>query len=1323
MKSAFTWIIFTFILLNISLPSLGQVDNVIKNYTHISKNDGIASNTVNILSDDIYGRIWIGTARGLSIYDSNRLSNIDRYSGLPIYSLFDTGKEMLIGTQGYLEAYNYELGTYSRLSYQEDNIEKDIEHIVSIFRYNDQIILVSYGLIFTLKDNQLQLVKKGNPYAIMNIDKFDGLWALHRDIVYKVDKDFNIERSYRLTSSDQSPLIGMCLYPDSKGTIWIGTVKDGLYRYNRAFDDFKKENLVATYNINEVENISSINEDKYDRLWLGLNSGLAVYDYNNNYFKNYMLENSYNITLTTTITNIYKTKAQNMVFGTYFTGFFYIKGLNSNMKISNLADFRKKTSVVTANGIVKDKKGQLWVGTNCMGISILDKNRKVTRYINHNNAPINDNVVAIDQDEDENIWAGSLSNGLYKISPSEKITQYINQPNNNSSITGSRVYAVKSLNKDSLFVATNKGVDIYLHKENKFSNIVAPIWADYAFHNIYSHKNYVYIVDLFSFFIFDRRNGKVKEFNYPEYQINLFQSSYMDKKGVLWIGTAKGELLRFANDTLQTFISDKNKIPNGIVNIQGDNNQNLWLASGNEIIQITPDNKIRKINMAWALGENEFNIRSCYTDKDGIIYFGTTDGLLSFNPQSVSMHEGKSPELYISDFMLFNKPITPDDSDILSKHINNTKKLVLGNNQNSISFVVISVDFNDSEGSPYKCLYKLENLDNNWYEVNRASNEITFTGLSTGKYILHIQLMSEDGNILATKELEIIVKPPFWLNWYMILLYIILLVIITWFILRFVKKLRSTKEIIRHAKRKQDELTKLNSLKLDFFTYISHEFKTPLAIISTLQNEIISDSNDPDNETNIFKRNVKRLEYLINQLMDFRNMESQHASIKIEKYDIISFVEGIYEAFTPLYKHKEINHQFITEIESLPTMFDADKIEMLVGNLLSNTFKHTQAGGTCYLKISEKNKHVIIDIFNSGTCLTDEQKTAIFQPYYRTSTSDTYPNSGIGLAIVNSIAKLLNIKLSVLAVENSGNIFRVEIPIILDDNIAISTSSSQNNIVDQIIDNTMYNEEQTSLLVEENTAKFQILLVDNDSDTRKMLRKKLQDYFHVLTASTAKEALLLLKSQNVDLIISDIYMPQMDGYSLCQEIKGTPKTKHIPVFLITSEPSNESRIKGFQAGADAFLQKPINMQELILRLDNILRRKNVLRDYYSGFSHFNLEKTEVNNADEIFMKDLTEYINNNLSNPDLSVHQLVQHTNISRTQLYLNIKRLTDQTPSQLILNIKMANAEQLLLATDITSSEISYKLGYCNPNHFSRQFKEFYNISPSEFRKRQNNS
>ena len=330
--------------------------------------------------------------------------------------------------------------------------------------------------------------------------------------------------------------------------------------------------------------------------------------------------------------------------------------------------------------------------------------------------------------------------------------------------------------------------------------------------------------------------------------------------------------------------------------------------------------------------------------------------------------------------------------------------------------------------------------------------------------------------ILTERTIDIKIKPPFLLSTPMLTLYILILIIIIGWIRHIVRKRHTTKELIAKVKRENDEITRINAMKLDFFTFISHEFKTPLAIISTLQDEVLPPTFNSDDDAAIFKRNIKRLEYLINQLMEFRNMESEHTSIDLKKYDIVPFLKGIYDAFAPLYKQKEIDHQFICDTDTLPMLFDTDKMEMLIGNLLSNVAKHTQQAGQCYMKITTTNSHLTVDIFNSGECLTEEQKTAIFQPYNRTN---IYSNSGIGLAIVNSIAKLLNIRVSVIAIENEGNIFRTEIPIIQNDNIEISSTNNHTNIVDRIIDDTRYFSQQTGTIEPENEIKsqFQILVV------------------------------------------------------------------------------------------------------------------------------------------------------------------------------------------------------------------------------------------------------
>lgn len=1310
-------LLLTILILLFAPLAHAQEEGVIKNYIHISKKEGISNNNVKAIHDDVYGRLWIGTEMGLNIYSSSNLVKPDHYSGVNVCSLFDTGTEMLIGTHGFLEAYNYETGIYTRIR----NGEQDLLYIFSIFRSKDRIIIISGESAYSYENNTITLINRGLPCYYFNVDKFGTIWGYEQDVVYSFDDQFNVLKSYKIKNRDLSPLTIVSMYPDSKGCIWLGTEKDGLYRYNRVQDEFFREDLSAMYGIGAMGNVGSIGEDKFDRLWIGHSSGLSVYDYTNNYFKFYMLENNYNIQLVSIITRIFRTKEQEMILGTHFTGAFVINELNSAIRFYNLTESGSKTGGVTVNGITADDNGQLLVATNYLGVNVLDRSGKLLRQFNNRTLGINDNIISVECDGKGNIWAGSASDGLYRIEPNLRVTRYVNNPNDSTSLPGRSVHVLHEMNQDSLLIATNKGLSIYHYNRNSFSNIHISKGQDYAFSNILPYRDKIYAIHFKTIFCFNRTTKELIQYNLLPYNDIFVQSAYIDKEGRLWIGTSKGELYYLEEGKPVLYIDNKN-YTESLNNIQGDSLGNLWITAGNSLICVTPRRDVRVMKLSWGLGNNEFNVRSCYRDADRNIYFGTSNGLIGFNPAEVISQENKEPSLYVAELKLFDKPVVPGASSILKKHINHTEALVLENKDHFLSFVVNCIDYDPGRSTPYRCLYQLENFDNNWYEINPASNEIVFTRLPTGSYKLHIRLQAESGEVLDGKTIAIRIKPPVWLSAPMIMLYVVIFLGLMWWLRRVIRKRQNTRELIEKVKRESDEISKLNAMKLDFFTYISHEFKTPLAIISTLQNEILPFSTNEDDDAEIFKRNIKRLEYLISQLMEFRNMESQHASVSLKQYDMIPFLRGIYEAFVPLYKQKEIAHEFVTDIDSLPMLMDADKIEMLVGNLLSNVSKHTQQGGRFYIKAFMQEDTLVIDVFNSGECLTEEQKTAIFQPYNKTNISSLYSNSGIGLAIVNSIAKLLDIHLSVIAVENEGNIFRAEIPVVRGGNNEVNHKTEHTNIVDRIIDNTMYFEDQSGMLNTEAEVRnpFQILVVDNDNDTKKILKKKLQEYFHVLTASNGKEALLLLKSQNVDVVISDIIMPEMDGYELCKSIKGNSKTKHIPVILITSDLSAEAKIKGFQSGTDAFLHKPISIQELLLRLENILKNKHVLRAYYSGFSPVEMEHKEVNNADETFIRELTEYINDHLSDSELSVQQLAQHVNISRTQLYLNIKRLTEQTPSQFVLNIKMAQARKMILNTNMTSSEISYKLGYCNPNHFSRQFKEFYGASPSEFRKKE---
>lgn len=1308
MKSLTCYILFaTFLITSL----WGQNNNIIENYIHITKKEGISHNNISTIYDDRYGRIWIGTFNGLNIYDSNKLTHIDRYSGMQIYSLFDNGQKMFIATEQFLDVYDYETGEFTRI--QENGW--DIWYATSILQLKDDIVILGNGNIYKYQERKAFLVKKNTPCTQLVRDKYGVFWGLGDGKVYKLNEIFDITKTYELNNSEASSAKGLCLYADSRGIVWVGTIKDGLFKYNRANDNFQKESINIEYRNAELEDIASITEDEYDRLWIGSNYGISVYDYNNHQFKNYTFETKHNSQQNVAVTSIYQSKSHNMIIGSNFSGLFYIKGLNPTEKLFTLADSKDNIGGITSNGIITDKQSRIWVATNCKGISILNNEGKFIRRLDHTNSIISNNIISLEADAEDNIWAGGLSSGLYKITPNDHITHYTHSPNDTTSLAGSFIQVLHTLNKDSMLIASNKGIEVLLFKQNKFTRLISSSKSDYNFYDIMCHKDKVYFVNMNSLFCLDRLSGKVKEYTLNNLPYAILQCGYVDKNGQVWIGTKKGELYLFENGKFKLYLEHKD-IDN-ISGIKEDIKGNLWLASGNNLFCVTPDKEVRPFNLDWGLNGNEFNVRSSYMDEDNYIYFGATERILKFNPIQMTNRTQASPTLYLSTFKLFNVPVEVGESSVLDTHINNTQKIVLENKQNFISFAVTCIDYNrDQPIAPYKIVYQLENYDDNWYNINTTSNEISFTGLSTGTYLLNIRMETTSGDVLASKAIEIEIRPPLWLKPYMLLLYILLSSIIAYIIFVFFRKQHRAKEIVLQAKREQTEMEKLNTMKLDFFTSISYEFQRPLEVISILQNDLLPADADQDSDNNIFKRNVRRLQYLIDQLVDFRNIESQHIPIQTGKYDLISFLNEIYEAFTPLFKQKDIVYEFVTDMDSLSVLFDSDKFEILIGNLLSNAFKNTHSGGKCYLKITHQDK-IIIDIFNSGKCLTEEQKVAIFQPY-RSVQSDDTSSSGIGLSIVNSIVKLLNLNLSVIAVKNEGNIFRIEMPVSKDDNIEIISPIIK--IVDQIIDNTIYTEEQTSF-VDRNTEDgnlFKVLIVDDDTDIKKILKKKLQDSYYVLLASNYSEALLIQKSQNVDLVISST-APQVNGLELCKAIKNNEKTNHISVLLLSSEFTPESKIQAFHSGADALVQKPINLQELQLRMNNMLRNKNVFRSYYhSLFGSNSTKELPMNNTDEVFLRTLTDYVFEHLDDRDLSVTQLSKDLNISRTLLYMNTKRVTGQTPSTFILQIKMSQAREMLLNTNLTATEISDKLGFCNANHFSRQFKEFYNEPPSKFRK-----
>lgn len=560
----------------------------------------------------------------------------------------------------------------------------------------------------------------------------------------------------------------------------------------------------------------------------------------------------------------------------------------------------------------------------------------------------------------------------------------------------------------------------------------------------------------------------------------------------------------------------------------------------------------------------------------------------------------------------------------------------------------------------------------------------------------------------------------------MITIYSLIGLLIGFIIVRFYRIRMRDKMDIRIERMEKNNLRELNKHKLNFFTYITHEFKTPLSILMAVFEDISISRNNTitGEEMKIINRNIQRLQFLINQLLEFRSVETDHARIEYVKGDIMTYGRSIFELFIPVFRQKQVVFQYTTSTDSYYTVFDRDKIEKIISNLLSNAFKHSDPQSEINFRIDvDKNAgQLILSCHNSSSYIHPEQREAVMQPFHKTDSSDQkYSNTGIGLALVNGLVQLLSGTVEIESHQNSGTTFKVRLPLVEDSKDMIVPDETLDivNSPDVVAD-TVYRLNNSGLKEDMNAAntekKMTVLLVEDNPDINNILKSKLLRLYKVKTAYNGQEAVELLKTHIIDIIISDIMMPYMDGYELSRYIKTSREYSHIPVILITSQPSKENELQGLSAGADAYIEKPFTFDELNLRITNLLKAKSNIREHYHDMKIFELNE-ELNNKDEEFIKSLTQFVIEHIEEPELSVDQLTAHMNISRTQLYNKLKKLLNLSATEFINKIKIDVAKVKIIKTNLTIAEISWQLGFNNPSYFSKTFKRFCGVTPNEFK------
>jgi len=1317
-----------------------------KKFHHFTTSEGLSYNTIYDIDQDQQGFIWIATGEGLNRYDSYGFKQYysDTTSlSLPsneVKSLLVTKKgKLFAGTSRGLSLFNPEYDSFFNIDFGKLKLGS----IHDIFEtLKGKIIIASETGVYIASESGEILLRLPLENGMLQIqeDSHGNLWSFKRQRLFCFDDNGKILKTFYVKSvglPDFIPSAILTIKIDSHDQLWVGTFKDGPILFDANKNMFKPIPLnISSNKSHPMYFVHDIAEDSGGKYWIGTEKGLFNYDLTKGDYEHY--QQSIDPTVSSindnAIYKIFKSQENMMWFGTYFGGLNYLEPFETGFKkiLPGIKPLDLKGKALSQ--MIKGPNGKIWIATEDAGIAIFDKqNLSFSHILNtpeQNNSLRSNNVHALTTDREGNVWSGNFYGGINKINTkSYKITNYCHIDNDTASLINNFVFSLYFDPADMLWVGTMDGIDCLEKEKNRLTHFKPEIFTGKFIYDIFQdNQNYFWFCTYNKgLYCYNKQDDKIIHYqkdSTKNLNTNSFISHYIDTSGKLWFGTRDGGLIVFDPQTRQFKTYDmKDGLPNNdIYGILEDGKNNLWLSSNKGISKFNyKTGEIQNFSVDHGLVGNQFNFKSFLKTEDGMMYFGAVNGLSYFNPDQIKADESK-PKIHFTNFRLFNEPIRPGKNSILKKDINFTDKITLKYNQNVITFDFIALDHHS--GGKNNFFYFMDGFEPTWKAVGNQRNA-TYTNLRPGNYTFRIKATNiyNFPNELE-RNIKIIVLPPLWQTSWAYLFYTIFLFTIVFLLFRFNEIRYKEKMALKIEKINKEKLQELHQHKINFFTYISHEFKTPLTIIIATLDAFFSGDNIPDEFKNriiTVKRNALRLQFLITQLMDFRKIETDHTTINLQQGDVIHFLRDIFNAFTTLFMEKELEYIFNSQHDKLNISFDPDKLEKIVSNLLSNAFKFSPEHGQIIFKIEtvkENNSpYLSFTVSNTGNGMTEEQLNKIFKLFYKIEDNQNeYQGSGVGLTLTQSLVKFLNGKITVESKLDEGTSFTVKLP--YDESIE-SVHADNIPFNKSIIDTLLIQSVTADCDVKSENIKsdFEILFVEDNKDLLKFLCEYFRKKYRVKAMSNGLEALKSVQKSVPDLIVTDLMMPQMDGMSLCKELKTNFEYCHVPVIMLTSRSDFESRLESLEVGADVYLSKPFLLSELELHIRNILISRSNLKQHFIQFGNLTVEHA-VKNQDQQFIEKITCLILQNIDNSNFGVSILTKELRIGRTLLHTKLKQILDLSATEFINAIRLREAKKILTENpDLTMSEIAYKVGFNDPNYFSRTFKKIFKISPTDFR------
>ena len=1288
-------------------------------FNRISTEKGLSNHRVYAVLQDSRGFMWFGTTDGLNRYDGTNFKTFYKYD-LDVNSSFiislceDNQGNIWIGTDNGVSLYNIKKDIFKRLE-KTIKTKYKILNKVSVIKKDEQgriWLSVDKQGLFSYDPETEKLsnyfVEKGVQKTLTGVSSlyFDKnntfLLSFYFDNLYYADQTFKTIRPFTLTDGSQpfkrDNIIRM-IKGTNYNTIYIASVNKGVYEMNLSQRTLKPILLSNEGKI--IPNDLFMSEENH--LWIATTNGIYKYDIaSEEVIHIEMLDEKLSSLSDVEVMSITLDDLKGIWVGTFSSGVLYAN--NAFVRFKKV--YKNSTTSLAGTFVqefVEDKDKNVWIGTRRNGLFKYNPTNGELHKLKSQGLP--DNIFGICR-EGGNLWIGSYE-GIYKMNIQTGRVKMYNRRDEKSKLRDDRIYRIYKNSANKILVGTALGLLEYQATEDNFKIIEKfnGVFVDDILEDSKGNMWYAtYANGLFKHDV--ETNHYINYKNIPDdptsIPCNKIISLFEDSKKQIWITTFGGGFCRLNADNTFTIYDISNGAPSNIIyKIIEDENKDFWISSQNGLIKFSPDKvefKIYTINDG--ILNNEFDILSGIRTSTGDILFGSKDGFIQFNPKNFNVNP-KVPTIVLTDFFVNNVLIHPNvKGSPLKKSISETHEIKLSATQNNIEFRFSILNFH----SPFnnKLYYKLEGFDDDW-RIMPSGHNITFDNLPDGNYVLHIKGVSSDGIWNESyPPLRIIVTPKFYKSAFAIIIYIICTISLLILVIIFLRK-----RTIMHQKKLQQTYEKnreiqLYNEKIDLFSNIAHEIKTPLTLIRTPLENIM---NSPEHfneeiyeDLNLISYNALHLSQLINELLDFSKIEKKGFKLSFVELDIIEKIKFLKYNFHNIAESKCIDMSLTCSEEHIYIYADEQQIVKIFNNLFSNALKY----GEKYITISIQSKEnvIVVSVKNDGAIIPLEKRATVFEPFIQIhDTEKKYIDGfGIGLSLARKFAEL-----------HAGTL-------VMDDDLTC------NNFILTLPRLSSISEKELVIAAEEEKLEISdevkpvVLIVEDNVELLTYIEKKLRKHYKVLTATNGKMALETVRKKMIDVIVTDISMPQMDGLQMCSELKKNFETSHIPIIVLSAHSSQQSKISSMEHGVDNYIEKPFSMDLLISYINGHLNKRKDLVNLYKSIVNPSPKESSLSERDKDFLIQLDEIVIKNISDPDFSNDQLAELLYVSKSTLNRKFKGLLNTSPNEYIRNKRLILAAKLLTEGSLRINEVCYKVGFETPSYFIKCFKNYFGKLPTEY-------